>query len=176
MTHLPRVLALPFLLVAAVSLSSCDYGKEETFGTYEASRFSAEIGAQTVDLIEAGGRLDLELSGSGRGGVGGEAFGVFLIPGQLYGRDGFTLRVSYLGTYQVEGDQVEFNVSYELSSALRDGEFVDGGAELSRSEAQDLVERFVSNPEWSLSGDTLRASGGEVSAALLRTSTTAGTL
>lgn len=95
------VLAVGLVAVIGVGCDAQLAPEVEVAGQYEAETFEVDEGAGPVDVLSAGGRLDLAL------GEDGQFDGRLAVPGSLT-EDGAPLDATFDGTFSVSGDRVRF--------------------------------------------------------------------
>lgn len=111
-----RVYRIPLLLVALLvsplAFSGCDSTDEddEIAGAYETTSFTAEIEGETVDVLDAGGFIEMTL------GEDGTVSGRLFVPEDLAGGEENDL--PFGGTYAVSGNEVTFD--HEADTFVRD--------------------------------------------------------
>lgn len=131
---LPRGVATLAAVVVAWVGVGCDTQvapEAEVSGRYEAEAFEVDEGGGPIDVLSAGGRLDLDLGEDGR------FDGRLAVPGSLT-EDGVPFDVTFDGTFSVSGDRVRFFHGEDLfvrdvawayrGGALRTGDDIAGVA------------------------------------------------
>lgn len=113
----------PALLVLGVfAFSGCDSTEDDVgvAGNYEATQFTAQIEGETVDVLSAGGFIEITLH------EGGTVSGRLFVPEVLAA--GEENDFSLDGTYTISGDVVTFD--HEADTFIRDVEWVLGNGML----------------------------------------------
>ena len=127
--HSAFPLWLPVLLVGVLPMGACDSATEDEDlpGTYETTRFTAQINGETVDVLRGGGFVELVLRENGT------ASGRLFVPAAL--NDGEETDLTFAGTYTVSGNQVAFD--HEADTFIRDVAWTHEGRTL-RADSEDL--------------------------------------
>ena len=131
---LNRITLLLILLAGSTALSACDTREEDTpVGLYEARLFEAEIKGETVNVLAAGGQLEMALR------TNGTADGRILVPAEL--DEGEETEIRFDGTYTVSGERVTFD--HEADTFVRDAAWTydDGRLEAQTGEVTVVLVR-----------------------------------
>lgn len=124
-------------LGALLLLTGCDTAEpdvETVPGTYQTVTFLADIEGEIVDVMAAGGLIEMTLADDGT------VSGRFLVPEALAGDDGENLTYDLAGTYTVVGDAVTF--TQDADTFIRDVTWTfDDGALRLADENFDIVLR-----------------------------------
>lgn len=106
------------LLVACISISplllnGCDSSEEGdgVAGEYETISFMVELGGETVDVLDAGGFIEVALRSDGT------VDGRLVVPAALSEGEG-AVDIAFGGTFVVSGDEVRFD--HEEDTFIRD--------------------------------------------------------
>lgn len=121
---------LSLLVLGIFAFSGCDSTENDVgvAGNYEANQFTVQIEGEAVDVLSAGGFIEMTLRESGA--VSGRLF----IPEALTAgeENDFSLE----GTYTISGDVVTFD--HEADTFIRDVEWVFGNGTL-RTETDGIT-------------------------------------
>lgn len=120
------------LLAIAFGTSACDTDtvdeEEQIAGAYQAIEFTLMSGGESIDVLGAGGFIEMVLT------EGGTATGRIFVPEEIAGSDGND--VTFAGTYSVSGNLVTFD--HEEDTFVRDVTWTFANGTL-RAETDDLT-------------------------------------
>jgi hypothetical protein len=125
---------LPAVLFAVLLLAGCDSNEtdDEIAGVYETTRFDVTIDGSTIDVLDAGGFIEMTLREDGT------ASGRLFVPEEL--AEGEENDIPFGGNYSVSGNTVTFD--HEADTFIRDTEWrFDDGTLRAETDELEVVLR-----------------------------------